>query len=413
VITFRTKAQLTAFAVLSVLVLLYTAIAIAGVNPLRRPFTVKVQIPATGGLYVGSDVTYRGVHVGKVASVSLKRDGVEAVLHVNKGTKVPADTKAVITNLSAIGQQYVDLRPLTSSAPYLHDGSIITAGAVTLPPTAASVLADVDRLLLSISASQLNSLVTSLYDTFNGLAPTLRQILDSTSHLVSVLNDNAPQTNQLLNKAQTVLDTQALEAGNLRSFARSLHQLSTTVKGSDRDLRSLISQGDAASQQVVKLLTSGTQRDVAVLLGNLVPTSQIVTLRLPALKQLVISLPLGLDALSAAAPKDTLLLTLTPNGSPSCPYGTPQRSPRDAAPLPPPLTGACHTTGPNEQQRGSQNVPRPGAAGSSAALLSSYDPASHTMASVGGSTIALGSSGGQSALLGSSSWVFLLLEGAR
>ena len=36
------------------------------------PFRVKVVLPAAGGIYPDASVTYRGIDVGKVASLQLK-----------------------------------------------------------------------------------------------------------------------------------------------------------------------------------------------------------------------------------------------------------------------------------------------------------------------------------------------------
>ena len=42
--------------------------------------TVKLELPRTGGLYRFSNVTYRGVQVGKVTDVRATRAGAEATL---------------------------------------------------------------------------------------------------------------------------------------------------------------------------------------------------------------------------------------------------------------------------------------------------------------------------------------------
>ena len=42
--------------------------------------TVTLELPATGGLYRFSNVTYRGVQVGKVTAVALTPSGAKATL---------------------------------------------------------------------------------------------------------------------------------------------------------------------------------------------------------------------------------------------------------------------------------------------------------------------------------------------
>src|SRR5271155_2581495 len=78
--------------------------------------TITLELPATGGLYRFSNVTYRGVQIGKVTSVDLTPDGAKATLRLDTSPKIPADhLEAKVLSISAVGEQYVDLRPRTDS----------------------------------------------------------------------------------------------------------------------------------------------------------------------------------------------------------------------------------------------------------------------------------------------------------
>ena len=71
-------------------------------------------------------MTYRGVSVGRVGAVRLTSTGVEAELNIsNAAPPIPADLQASVADLSAVGEEYVNLRPATSSGPYLTQGSVI------------------------------------------------------------------------------------------------------------------------------------------------------------------------------------------------------------------------------------------------------------------------------------------------
>src|SRR5271154_5397449 len=89
--------------------------------------TVTLDLPATGGLYRFSNVTYRGVQIGKVTAVNLAPHGAKATLSLDTSPKIPADLQARVLSISAVGEQYVDLQPRTNSGPYLRDGSVIAA----------------------------------------------------------------------------------------------------------------------------------------------------------------------------------------------------------------------------------------------------------------------------------------------
>ena len=60
----------------------------------------------SGGIFVGAEVTYRGVRVGRVSDLTLTSDGVRAHAQLDRGTEVPRDTLAVVENRSAVGEQF-------------------------------------------------------------------------------------------------------------------------------------------------------------------------------------------------------------------------------------------------------------------------------------------------------------------
>src|ERR1700742_3679800 len=99
--------------------------------------TVPLELPSTGGLYQFSNVTYREVQLGKVPSVGLTPTGAKATLSLGTSPKVPANLTAKVLSVSAVGEQYVDLQPNTDSAPYLHNGSVISARETTIPQPVA------------------------------------------------------------------------------------------------------------------------------------------------------------------------------------------------------------------------------------------------------------------------------------
>ena len=82
-------------------------------------------------------MTYRGVQIGKVTAVGLSSAGVKATLSLDNSPRIPADLKAEVRSMSAVGEQYVDLQPRADSPPYLRDGSVIAWA--TPPPRSQSV----------------------------------------------------------------------------------------------------------------------------------------------------------------------------------------------------------------------------------------------------------------------------------
>ncbi len=69
--------------------------------------TVKLELPRTGGLYQFSNVTYRGVQLGKVTEVRPTRNGAEATLSLatspneRKSGRPAARARARIAGMNA------------------------------------------------------------------------------------------------------------------------------------------------------------------------------------------------------------------------------------------------------------------------------------------------------------------------
>ena len=82
---------------------------------LRGYYVVRLNL-ANGRRHLpGADVTYRGVSVGRVGTMRLTAAGVEADLNIsNSAPPIPARLQATVADLSAVGEQYVDLRPATA-----------------------------------------------------------------------------------------------------------------------------------------------------------------------------------------------------------------------------------------------------------------------------------------------------------
>src|SRR6266851_2339919 len=111
------RIQLTIFTIASIVAVLVMIFAYIHAPTLLGfgHITVTLELPGTGGLYRFSNVTYRGVQIGKVTDVDLTDTGAKATLSLDTSPTIPADLQAEVRSISAIGEQYVELRPRTKS----------------------------------------------------------------------------------------------------------------------------------------------------------------------------------------------------------------------------------------------------------------------------------------------------------
>lgn len=124
----------------------YILIAVLRIDPAKETYTVTVDMDRTSGLMNTSAVTLFGVEVGRVTSILARPEGIRVQVALDEGHRIPSSTRVAVRNLSAAGEQYLDLRPERSEGPYLKAGSLIPAAQVTPIATAGDVTEKVDRL---------------------------------------------------------------------------------------------------------------------------------------------------------------------------------------------------------------------------------------------------------------------------
>lgn len=302
-LTKATIAKNIAFLLVAVLVLGYLGVRYADLGRyvgMRGYYTVTVELPETGGLFEHSDVTYRGVSVGRVGPVRLTASGVEAQLRIkDSAPRIPRHLHAVVASLSAVGEQYIDLQPSTDQGPFLHDGSHVDQADASIPAPVTNLLTSVDDLAGSVPLGSLRTVVDELGLAFNGQADNLRSLLDTSGQFIQAADTNLPTDTQLMIDGQTVLTTQAAEGDAIRSFADSANQLAAQLDSSDTDLRRLITAAPDAATQVSALLRDmGPQ--LSVVLANLLTTSDVAATRQRGIEEYLVTAPAVVSAGSSA-----------------------------------------------------------------------------------------------------------------
>ncbi|MER6595273.1 MCE family protein, partial [Micromonospora purpureochromogenes] len=221
------KLQVLAFVLVSVLGVGYVGIKYVGLGDrlLGGSYLVHLDLTRAGGIFPNAPVTYRGVPIGRVTAVALRGDGVRADLRLRRDVRVPDDLRAVVAQRSAVGEQYVDLRPERDTGPYLAGGSVIPANRTGLPLAPETLLTNLDALVRSLDPDDLTVLITELGTAFEGNEQALARILDAGDLLLAEASARLPETLALIHDGRTVLTTQAESAEALRRWAAGLAQL--------------------------------------------------------------------------------------------------------------------------------------------------------------------------------------------
>lgn len=289
------RTQLIAFCVIAAV-----GIAYVGANYVRLPsllgigqYQVYLDLPDTGGVFTNAAVSYRGTPVGRIGELTLTENGVRVELDLDSGApQIPADTVAVVANRSAIGEQYVDLRPNSLSEPFLEDGDVISAGQEALPVRVDELLLSVDVLSRSVPLEELEVTVDELGKAFEGRGPQLQRLSDSLIRISDSGIRTMPQLQALIRDGATVLDTQAEQSGEVISFSRDLRAVTEALRDSDSDLERLITTAPDFADETRRLVENSGEpltrsvtnlSDTMKTVDPLAPSFRVLFQLLPAL----------------------------------------------------------------------------------------------------------------------------------
>lgn len=336
----------------------YVADSVVQGSLFSDPITVEVELAEAAGLHERSDVTYRGSSVGRVTEMRITPAGVTAEVELRPDVRVPAGSEAVVANLSAVGEQYLDFRPDGPGGPYLADGDRIGRERTTLPLAPATMIGDAFNLSRRLDVDDVRTVSRELGTAFGDPDLNLLQVSQQAEQLFEMLEDLQPQTISLVETGQTPLRTSAEWGTGMAEFARDLDAVTGAVRESDGDLRGLVEQGRVVLPELDALLAE-TEDSIGRLLVAALGPAQIYFDRQPALNAWLDWAPLQMVAMAGSTENQAGGVTLVTNLGPNCQYATRQKNPTSTRRTAPPEDAQCHEEHKYVQQRGSKFVPRP------------------------------------------------------
>jgi phospholipid/cholesterol/gamma-HCH transport system substrate-binding protein len=421
-ITARTKRQLLVFVLITLIGVSYVGARYARLDRLflDTSYNVDAHFVDSGGIFAGAEVTYRGVKVGQVSALNLTRDGVDVVMAIDKGQdSIPRESRAVVGNKSAVGEQYIELQPQTDSKPYLVDGSEIAEKNTEIPISTTELLTNTDNLVNSIPQDDLRTATSELGAAFKGTGRDLGQIIDTSNAFIQTANANFETTTALIRDSKVVLQTQVDKESAIRSFSKDLALFSGTLAGNDAALRKLIDNGGATATQLRTFLEDNGV-ELGSLVRNLVTTGQVVVKHLDGIRQVLVLYPYVVEGGFSTVGKgpdgkyDAEFGLILNSESKVCNkgYNAKERDPEsERSDIPMDTRARCAEPGSASNARGSQNVRNRAPASYRAPVVATYDETSGKVTWTDEDPAASVSyTGGAFDSFGRDSWKSLLLQ---
>jgi phospholipid/cholesterol/gamma-HCH transport system substrate-binding protein len=265
-------------------------------------YSVSVELPASGGLYPTSVVTYRGTDVGQVKSIEVTANRVRAVLAMKSRTKVPSDVQASVHSRSAIGEQYIELTPqppkVGERSRPLRAGDVIPVGRVDVPVDIGHLLDVTNRALQAIPRGNLRTVIDETDRAVGGLGPELSRIVDGSAALAIAGGRTIDPLATLIDQSPPVLNSQVQTSDAIATWANRTAAIVAQFKAQDAALRDLLTQGGPGLQEGHRLFDRVAPA-LPMLLANLVSLGDIAVVYRHDIEQLLVLLPQGVAAMSA------------------------------------------------------------------------------------------------------------------
>jgi len=231
-----------------------TVVAAAGLGSCSRGDDGRIQATAVfadvADLADGAPVQMSDVRIGEVTDIELTDDHRVAVrVSVDAEVGVPAEVQARLRRTSALGEKFVELRPLTDDdAPKLADGATIERAVVV--PDVEDLVASGTELFTSISASQLAVIIEESANSVEGRGPDLELLLtrletitggyaERTATITQLIDD----IGQLASDVAPSADEHAEALANLAESTEVLDQASEDLLATISSLTTLAEEG--------------------------------------------------------------------------------------------------------------------------------------------------------------------------
>ena len=276
------------------------------------------------------------------------------------------------------------------------------------------LLVELNAFVDSVDKQNLQILIRELGTMFANTGEPLQVLLDSGSTFIHEASEHTAETRALLDDGLTVLQTQEGQGENIQAFSSDLAKITRSLKDSDADLRTTLSDTPAAARELDKLLID-LEPTLPVLLSNATSVSQVGVAHIAGLEQLLVVFPRVIAGGFTGTTEDGYghVNLQYDNSVGPCTKGykptTQWRPPSDLSDGP--IFPAQCTAGPPYDQRGTPYSPDGRVGNPGAAYRGGYDTTSGIIDGVvdaNGNPVRLGDQGNLS-VLGDDSWKWLLV----
>jgi phospholipid/cholesterol/gamma-HCH transport system substrate-binding protein len=270
----RVLVNLVFFNAVFLVMLVWAAQNIITIDAIERPYEISGDFASTSGVLPDAEVTYLGVHYGRVSTVERIPDGVRITMKIDRGKEIPSASIARIFRKSAIGEPYIDFVPSEEyeegATPPLEPGDHVPIERTTVPLEFSELLRSASDLIASIEPETVSSLLHELSVALDGRGDSLRTITLSLDELTSSFVERTEQLDRLTENNTRLVSVLADHRLSLGASMSDLRALTEALQRIDGDIDVLLSEGPDFLRTTADLVADQKQ-NLDCLLSDLDP----------------------------------------------------------------------------------------------------------------------------------------------
>lgn len=225
--------------------------------------TVTAYFPRAVSIYEGSDVRVLGVAVGEVEEVVPAGTQVKVVMTYDGDVDVPQDAQAVIVSPSVVGDRYIQLTPAFDDGDkVMADNTVIKVDKTAIPLELDQIYSSIDKLTVALGPEGANregaltDLLEQTAKNFGGQGEDFHQTIEDFGKLSETLDNNKDELFDSAGQLESFIKTLADNDQTVRSFNKSLGDVSGLLADERQELTTALSNLGTALDEVARFVKS-------------------------------------------------------------------------------------------------------------------------------------------------------------
>ena len=219
----------------------------------------------SNGIYVGDDVRILGVNVGKITEIQPQPERVKIAFWYDSKYKVPADAKAAILSPTLVTARAVQLTPVYTAGPVMHDNAVIPRERTVVPIEWDQVRAQLEKLAHTLQptepggGSPLGSLINTTADNLRGQGANIRDTVIKLSQAFSALGDHSTDIFSTIKNLATLVSALQDSTTLMRQLNQNLASVTGLLADNPNEVADAVKDLNAVVGEVQKFVADNRE----------------------------------------------------------------------------------------------------------------------------------------------------------